>query len=100
MKPADNFDLKKFITENTLLKKENQEKDTFNNIALDSDGNKIKINDIVGLINANITDGNGEPISGNEFKVVRINPKTITIEPTFQTWLRQVNLKSNQVKLK
>jgi hypothetical protein len=104
----DNFDLKKYLVENKtttnskLLNEnddENITKTNFRNAALDNEGKEIKIGDIVGLVDADITDGNGKPLPGNEFKVVRVNPKTITIEPTFPSWLRQVRLLSDKVKL-
>lgn len=88
----DNFDLKKYLVENKTTT-------NFRNAALDNEGKEIKIGDIVGLVDADITDGNGKPLPGNEFKVVRVNPKTITIEPTFPSWLRQVRLLSDKVKL-
>jgi len=69
------------------------------NVSLDVDGNILKLNDVVGLVDANIKDGEGNPLPGNTFKVIRVNPKTVTIEPTFPTWLSQVRLESNRVKL-
>jgi hypothetical protein len=66
---------------------------------LDIDGNEIQSNDKVELVDADIKDGNGTPLPGNVFKILRVNPKTITIEPTFSTWLRQVVLDSNKVRL-
>jgi len=107
-KMKDNFDLKKYLVENKtttnskLLNENDDEniiKTNFRNAALDNEGKEIKIGDIVGLVDADITDGNGKPLPGNEFKVVRVNPKTITIEPTFPSWLRQVRLLSDKVKL-
>lgn len=91
----DNFDLKKYLTENRINEFEREKR----TIALDVEGNEIHLNDIVNLVDANITDGDGTPLPGNTFKVIRVNPKTVTIEPTFSIWLRDVRLDSKMVKL-
>jgi hypothetical protein len=88
----ENFNLKKYLAEGRLTQVNRTS-------ALDIDGKEIQINNEVELIDANITDGNGTPLPGNIFKVIRVNPKTITLEPTFNTWLRTVKLDSNRVRL-
>jgi len=69
-------------------------------VASDVDGKEIKVNSTVEFVDDNIRDGNGKPLEGNEYRVIRVNPKTVTIEPTFNTWLRQVRLDSNRVRIK
>lgn len=88
----NNFNLKQYLTEGILTK-------VNRTAAPDIDGKEIQINDEVKLVNADITDGDGTPLPGNIFKVIRVNPKTITLEPTFDTWLRTVKLDSNRVRL-